>query len=86
MINDMTLNRFIYHGIPQISQILRYREFKNINATFTAAVAEEKSLKLGMRHNNHNNYRTPSQYRSSNKNVHFTQPSRPQKNADIAKR
>ena len=46
MINDITLNRFIHHTHPQISQMLRYREFKNINSAFTAAIAEEKALRL----------------------------------------
>lgn len=46
MINDMTLNRFIYHTHPQISQMLRYREFKTLNSALTAATAEEKALGL----------------------------------------
>ena len=46
MVNDMVLNRFIYHTHPQISQMLRYREFKLVNNAFTAAVAEEKALRL----------------------------------------
>lgn len=46
MINDVTLNRFIYHTQPQISQMLRYREFECINKALTAAIAEEKVLKL----------------------------------------
>lgn len=50
MINDMTLNRFIYNTHPQISQMLRYREFKTINHSFTAATAEEKALRI--RHEN----------------------------------
>lgn len=45
MINDMTLNRFIYHTHPQISQMLRYREFKTIADALAAATAEEKALK-----------------------------------------
>lgn len=46
MINDMTLNRFVYHTIPQISQMLRYREFTNINNALTAALAEKKALRI----------------------------------------
>lgn len=46
MINEMTLNRFVYHSHTQISQMLRYREFKNINNAFTAAVMEEKALRM----------------------------------------
>lgn len=45
MINEMTLNRFVYHSHPQISQMLRYRDFRNINNAFTAAVMEEKALR-----------------------------------------
>ncbi|KAK9304187.1 hypothetical protein QLX08_004349 [Tetragonisca angustula] len=46
MINNITLNRFVYHSHPAISQMLRYREFDNINKAFTAAIAEEKALRL----------------------------------------
>lgn len=46
MITEMTLNRFVYHSHPQISQMLRYRDFANINSAFTAALAEEKALRL----------------------------------------
>lgn len=46
MINDITLNRFIYHTHPQISQMLRYREFRTISQAFTAAIGEEKALRL----------------------------------------
>lgn len=52
MINDITLNRFIYHSHPQISQMLRYREFQTINNALTAAIAEEKTLKLTYKGNN----------------------------------
>lgn len=34
MINEMTLNRFVNHSHPQISQMLRYRDFQNINNAF----------------------------------------------------
>lgn len=43
-INDLTLNRFVYHTCPQVSELLRYRNFSNINSALTAAVAEEKNL------------------------------------------
>ncbi|XP_076221696.1 uncharacterized protein LOC143174315 [Nomia melanderi] len=46
MVNEMTLNRFVYHSHPQISQMLRYRDFPNINSAFTAALAEEKALRM----------------------------------------
>lgn len=49
MVTQMTLNRFIFHSIPPISQMLRYKAFKTINEAFTAAVAEEKALKLNTR-------------------------------------
>nr|XP_034194803.1 protein kinase 4-like [Osmia lignaria] len=50
MINEMTLSRFVFHLHPQISQMLRYRDFPNINSALTAAMAEEKALRL--RYNN----------------------------------
>ncbi|KAK9295327.1 hypothetical protein QLX08_010313 [Tetragonisca angustula] len=50
-INNITLNRFVYHGHPAISQMLRYREFDNINKAFTAAIAEEKALRLSYKEN-----------------------------------
>ncbi|CAK9817861.1 hypothetical protein ANTQUA_LOCUS9577 [Anthophora quadrimaculata] len=46
MVTKMTLNRFIYHTHPQISQMLRYREFQTINQAFSAASAEEKALRI----------------------------------------
>ena len=51
MINNITLNRFVYHSLPAISQMLRYREFDNINKAFTAAIAEEKALRLTYKEN-----------------------------------
>lgn len=54
MVNDMTLNRFIYHTHPQISQMLRYRNFNTINDAFSAALAEEKALRP-----NHNFHKIP---------------------------
>ncbi|KAK9686978.1 hypothetical protein QE152_g36794 [Popillia japonica] len=54
MINDITLNSFIYHSHPQISQMLRYREFQTINNALTAAIAEGKALRLTYKGNNNN--------------------------------
>lgn len=75
MVNDMTLNRFIYHSHPQISQMLRYRDFKTINAAFSAAVAEEKALRLNSQRIN--SPRQTSYKYSGNKNdyrsVNFNQ-------------
>lgn len=59
MVNDMTLNRFIYHSIPQISQMLRYREFKTINEAFSAAITEEKALRLTSTNYNKKHYSKP---------------------------
>lgn len=53
MVNGITLNRFVHHTHPQISQMLRYREFKNINSAFTAAIAEEKALRLTYNEKSH---------------------------------
>lgn len=49
MIGDICLNRFIYHTNAQISQMLRYRNFINLDNAFTAAIAEEKALRLRSR-------------------------------------
>lgn len=51
MINGMSFNRLVYHTHPQISQMLRCIQFDNINCSFTAAVAEEKGLRLNINHN-----------------------------------
>ncbi|KAF5278273.1 hypothetical protein FQR65_LT15707 [Abscondita terminalis] len=45
-INEITLNRFIYHSHPAISQMLRWKDFDNLNAAFTAALTEEKALNI----------------------------------------
>lgn len=50
LINQITLNRFVHHTHPQVSQMLRYRDFSNINSALTAAVAEEKALRLKYDH------------------------------------
>lgn len=87
MVNEMTLNRFIYHTHPQVSQMLRYREFKQINEAFTAALAEEKALRLNSRNNNQSkcaicgkNHPTQSCYRNKQntqqtRQVNFSTPS-----------
>ncbi|KAK0072243.1 hypothetical protein PV326_000258 [Microctonus aethiopoides] len=46
MINEITLNRFIYHSSPNISQMLRWKEFENLNSACTAALAEERALNI----------------------------------------
>ena len=51
MINNITLNRFVYHNHPAISQVVRYREFDNIDKAFTAVIAEEKALRLTYKEN-----------------------------------
>lgn len=45
-INEITLNRFVYHSIPQISQMLRWKDFNNLNSAYTAAVTEERALNI----------------------------------------
>lgn len=45
-INEITLNRFVYHSIPSISQMLRWKEFDNLNSAYTAALAEERALNI----------------------------------------
>ncbi|XP_076677803.1 uncharacterized protein LOC143373941 [Andrena cerasifolii] len=88
MVNDMALNRFIYHTHPQISQMLRYREFKSVNNAFTAAVAKEKALCLRYDNNqflrckiclrtNHStkDCRAKKQYPTQNRVVNYNAPS-----------
>jgi len=45
-INEITLNRFIHHSIPAISQMLRWKDFDNLNSAYTAALAEERALNI----------------------------------------
>lgn len=67
MVNDMTLNRFVYHSHPQISQMLRYRNFKNINEALSAALSEEKALRLNYnKHPRVPNYSINSRHPSAN--------------------
>ncbi|KAK0070967.1 hypothetical protein PV326_001853, partial [Microctonus aethiopoides] len=45
-INEITLNRFIYHSTPNISQMLRWKDFDNLNSAYTAALTEERALNI----------------------------------------
>ena len=88
VINNITLNRFVYHSHLAISQMLRCREFDNINKAFTAAIAKEKALRLSYKENSvrcrncgRTNHTTANCYRNNSnpptrhyKNlVHFNQ-------------
>ena len=44
--NYITLNRFIHHSHPSISRMLRWKEFNDLNAAHSAAIMEEKALKI----------------------------------------
>ncbi|KAK9739826.1 Integrase core domain [Popillia japonica] len=45
-INEITLNRFIFHSRPEISQMLRWKDFNDLNSAFTAAVSEERAFNI----------------------------------------
>lgn len=45
-INEITLNRFVYHSLPHISQMLRWKDFENLNSAYTAALSEERALNI----------------------------------------
>ncbi|KAF5279736.1 hypothetical protein FQA39_LY05426 [Lamprigera yunnana] len=45
-INEITLNRFIFHSNAQISQMLRWKNFENLNSAYTAALSKEKALNI----------------------------------------
>ena len=45
-VNEITLNRFIFHSNSKISQMLRWKNFDNINSAYSAAIAEEKILEM----------------------------------------
>ena len=45
-VNEITLNRFIFHSHPKISQMLRWKNFNNLNSAYSAAIAEEKNLQM----------------------------------------
>ena len=45
-VNEITLGRFIFHSNPKISQMLRWKNFDNLNSAYSAAIAEEKILKM----------------------------------------
>lgn len=40
IINEITLNRFIYHSM------MRWEDFSNINSAYTAAISEERALNI----------------------------------------
>lgn len=44
VIERITLRRFTHHTIPEISQILRHKEFANLNEAFSLACEEEAYL------------------------------------------
>lgn len=73
-INEITLNRFIYHSNPRISQMLRWKDFTTLNQAYTAAVAEERALNIYKqfckicRKNNHDTQRCRFNKQSSNSN------------------
>ncbi|KAK5637770.1 hypothetical protein RI129_000048 [Pyrocoelia pectoralis] len=45
-IEEITLSRFVFHSIPAISQMLRWKDFDSLNAAFTAAISEERAINL----------------------------------------
>lgn len=45
-VEEVTLNRFVYHSSPQISQMLRWKDFDNLNSAYSAAVSEERALNM----------------------------------------
>ena len=45
-VEEATLNRFVYHSSPQISQMLRWKDFDNLNSAYSAAVSEERALNM----------------------------------------
>lgn len=45
-VEEITLNRFMYHSSSQISQMLRWKDFDNLNSAYTAAVSEERALNI----------------------------------------
>lgn len=45
-INEITSNRFIYHSSPNISQMLRWKDFENLNSAYSAALAEERAINI----------------------------------------
>lgn len=45
-INEITLNRFIFHSLPSISQMLRWKDFDNLNSAYTATISEERALNI----------------------------------------
>ncbi|XP_030766857.1 putative uncharacterized protein DDB_G0272516 [Sitophilus oryzae] len=54
-IRELTLNRFIYHSKPEISQMLRYKGFNCIKEAHNAALCEERILNM-LKTNKSNQY------------------------------
>lgn len=82
-INEITLNRFIYHSHSAISQMLRWKDFDNLNSAYSAALAEEKALNIQKtskikfckicKRNNHDTFQCRSKP-SVHKNVNINTP------------
>lgn len=43
-INEITLNRCVYHSNQMISQMLRWKDFDNLNSDYCSAVVEHFAL------------------------------------------
>lgn len=89
----VALRRFTHHAIPELSQILRHRQFSNINEAFSLACEEEAylinegKLKRQNSQSNNTNYSTNTKYckncksKSHNtKDCRFNQQNRPNNN------
>ena len=46
MLNEIALNRFVYHSKPEISQMLRWKDFDSLNSVYSAAVSEERAIAM----------------------------------------
>lgn len=89
----VALRRFTHHAIPELSQILRHRQFSNINEAFSLACEEEAylinegKLKRQNSQSNSTNYSTNTKYckncksKSHNtRDCRFNQQNRPNNN------
>lgn len=47
-VEEITLNRFVYHSNSQISQFLGWKDFDTLNAASTAALLEERALNMNI--------------------------------------
>jgi len=45
-VKEIALNRFVFHSLPQISQMLRWKDFNDLNTAYSAAIAEERALNM----------------------------------------